>query len=352
MDQLLMQKYPQLAGDPLAMAMFCCALVEHQKFDEAYEMGLAACEGAPDDMEVRDLVQSALGSKLPQWHIPMLHDGPRNRAYALAIRRAVKPGMTVLEIGTGAGFLAMVAAKAGARVYTCEADPLVAAAAAKIVRRNNLHDQITVIPKRSDQIELGKDLPQPADLLMSELFDDTLYGDNIVSIIADAKNRLLKLGASVLPPRAQLRCALITHKLSPKRRPLLEIEGFDFTAFNVLAPRYSSILRCSSKHSQRLSEPASALVADFQVEAPFGERETGLKLISSGGRVSAVAQWLRVDFGDGLVFENDPFHGPLSHWGSPVYPLARPLETAPGEVVEVTVRRALESLIIINARRG
>ena len=348
----LAQKYPQLAGSPLAMAMFCRALVEREMFGEAFEMGLAACEEAPDDMEVRDLVNSALGSRLPHWHIPMLHDGPRSRAYALAIRTCVRPGMTVLEIGTGAGLLSMVAAEAGAKVYTCEANPCVAAAAAEVIRRNGLQDSITVIPKGSDALELGTDLPQPADILISELFDANLYGESISTIIADAKNRLLKAGANILPPRAQLRYALIDHRPPPERQPLGAIEGFDFTAFNVMARRPSSFLSCNKQNSRCRSEPGSALATDFDREEPFGERETRLKLISSGGRVSAVAQWLRIEFGDGIIFENNPFRGPPSHWECPVHPLTEPLETAAGEAIDVTARLALGNQILVKVRRA
>ena len=42
-------------------------------------------------------------------------------AYDAALRRAIRPGCRVLEIGTGSGLLAMMAARAGAaQVVTCE----------------------------------------------------------------------------------------------------------------------------------------------------------------------------------------------------------------------------------------
>jgi hypothetical protein len=145
---------------------------------------------------------------------------------------------------------------------------------------------------------------------------------------------------------------LIAYEISPQRQPLGEIEGFDFAAFNVLARRPSSMLRCSKGRPRRLSEPASALAADFEAEAPFGERKSRLKLVSSGGRVSAVAQWLKVDFGFGIVLENDPFADARSHWGSPVHPLTRALDTSAGDVVEVTLRRALERQILVKASRA
>jgi hypothetical protein len=46
---------------------------------------------------------------VPRWHFTMMNDAPRNQAYADSIARHVKDKL-VLEIGTGAGLLALLAA--------------------------------------------------------------------------------------------------------------------------------------------------------------------------------------------------------------------------------------------------
>jgi protein arginine N-methyltransferase 7 len=43
----------------------------------------------------------------------MINDLPRNAFYKTALDLAVRPGCTVLEIGTGSGLLSMLAARAG-----------------------------------------------------------------------------------------------------------------------------------------------------------------------------------------------------------------------------------------------
>ena len=71
---------------------------------------------------------------VPRWHFEMLADSARNRALLDAIAAVVKPRHLVLDLGTGAGLTALAAARAGAHVVTCEANPIVAELARKIGR--------------------------------------------------------------------------------------------------------------------------------------------------------------------------------------------------------------------------
>jgi type II protein arginine methyltransferase len=345
----ILQRYPQVAGEPLAMAMMCQTLKTKGLAADAFALGQAAMIAAPGDTDVRDLVRAALSAGVPHWHAPMLRDGPRNACYAQAIARAVTPGMRILEIGTGAGLLSLLAARAGAQVITCEANPVVAAAAREIALRNGLADRITVISKYSTELEIGHDLAEPADLLMSELFDDALFGDGIVDIIADARRRLLRPDAPILPPRAELRCALVALD-HPTDWPLGMVEGFDLSPFNMLSAPPPAALRARPEGAVRRSAPASLLTMDF--EAPdFGAMRETATLISEGGPIHGVVQWLRVDFGAGVIFENSPFDDSNSHWGAPIHPLAQPIDTTPGEAIEVTAR-LVSAQLLISARRA
>jgi type II protein arginine methyltransferase len=347
MTSPILAKYPQVRSSPLSMAMLCTMLRDRGLMDDAVELGLAAVEAAPDNLEVRDLVAVTLSRGVPKWHVPMLNDHERNRCYRVALERAIKPGMIVLEIGTGAGLLSLIAARLGARVYTCEANGIVAGAARLIARHNKLDDRITIISKLSSDLRIGEDLPERADLLMSELFDDTLFGDGIVQFIDDARQRLLKPDATILPQKAELRLCLASFQVPEKHKPLGRVEGFDLSAFNVLAPRASSHLRAAKIGAEPRSEPLSALRKDFAGSAPFGEDSARLEFVSSGGQVDGVAQWLRVEFFDDLIFENSPFTpAPRSHWGSPLTPLASPLATDAGQRIAVGVRRVDREILL------
>lgn len=347
--EALVARNPQLRGNPMALAMLCRAFIRQGKIAQALALGRAATAMAPVDMAVRDRVRATLSRGVPRYHHAMLDDGPRNRAYAQAIARAVRPGMKVLEIGTGSGLLAMLAARAGATVVTCESNRMVAATAAAIVAANGYSDRVRVVAKPSTALEIGVDLDAPADLLVSEIFGNTLFDEGVVAALADAKARLMAPGAVIVPPRAELRCALFESR--DRRRPQLgEVEGFDLSLFNLLTHPIAGHIGKDRAAEQR-SDAATLLAMDFSAQAPFGPASESVTLASHGGRVDAVAQWLRIDFGDGNVIENDPFGPDASHWKAPVFELPEELETQAGDRITLSARH-LDRLLTVSAARA
>lgn len=88
-----------------------------------------------------------------------LQDTERNRVYSEAIAAVMRerPNAHVLDIGTGTGLLAMMAAGAGAKSVTaCETFEPMVAIATEVVTDNQLSDTITIVPKRSTDMEVGE----------------------------------------------------------------------------------------------------------------------------------------------------------------------------------------------------
>src|SRR3954453_22319551 len=71
-----------------------------------------------------------------QYHTNMLTDAHRMDSFAEAIASVVKPGMRVLDLGTGTGVLSFFAARAGATVTAVEREPGVLAAARAALSAN------------------------------------------------------------------------------------------------------------------------------------------------------------------------------------------------------------------------
>ena len=115
----------------------------------------------PDNMDAAIALDTTIAAVIPPWHAAMLNDKRRNDLFDKAIRRAIHPGSHVLDIGTGTGLLAMMAARAGAEhVTACESVGVLAEKARDIVALNGLSDKITVIHKHSRDLVLGEDLPR------------------------------------------------------------------------------------------------------------------------------------------------------------------------------------------------
>ena len=145
-------------------------------------------------------------------YLDMLNDAPRNEAFAAALATAA-PGRRVLDIGTGTGLLALLAAKAGAAsVVACDVFPPMAANAAANAARNGCGERVRVLLKRSSELSCGHggaDLPERADVLVFEVLDSELLGEGVLPTLRDAKQRLLQPGAAVIPARATVFAALV-----------------------------------------------------------------------------------------------------------------------------------------------
>lgn len=175
----------------------------------------------------------ALSQRIPLWHVPMMNDSHRNNAYYAALSAAITPDTHVLEIGTGSGLLAMMAAKLGAgQVTTCEAVAEIAETARAIVEANNLTPLVTVVAKMSNKLEIGVDLDDRADLLVSEILSSEFLGEGVLSSIEDAKRRLLKPGARIIPARGGIQFALFSGADIEQNIRVGMVNGFDLSKFN------------------------------------------------------------------------------------------------------------------------
>ena len=215
---------------PLQLARLAATLRAHaaSKPRPIGALALRARELAADDPQVRHLTEGAVRHRVPAWHFAIVQDDRRNATYAEALRAAITPRSTVLEVGTGSGILAMLAAQAGAaHVYTCEAEPLVAEAARVNIERNGWSDRITVIPKPSAAVEVGSDLPAKADVFVAEIVDNGLLGEGVLKTMEDVKARLVAPGAALLPACVALRGALVGGEDWARRCRMVAAGGFD-----------------------------------------------------------------------------------------------------------------------------
>ncbi|EKX53452.1 hypothetical protein GUITHDRAFT_101153 [Guillardia theta CCMP2712] len=149
----------------------------------------------------------------PTYHFDMLQDRRRNEAYRRGIEQTVEEDDLVVDIGTGSGLLAMMAAGAGAQhVFAIEGDPKLEKAARLVIEDNRYEEKVTVIGKHSTEVKVGYglDVPFGANVIVTEIFDSFMLGEGMVPTMHDAVKRgLLAEGGRVIPAGGRMHCVLI-----------------------------------------------------------------------------------------------------------------------------------------------
>jgi predicted RNA methylase len=178
---------------------------------EAFALLIEELKTEPHSEELIIKLEHLLHRNMAHWHIPMLNDLERNEFYRKMINRHVKDKM-VLEIGTGLGFLALLAAEAGAtHVHTCEMNPLMYILAYRNISRSKYKDKITLHFGNSKDIKLKYDIPEKVDIILSEIISNDIISEDILESLSDAK-RFLKDDGYFLPQEIVAQGSLINMK--------------------------------------------------------------------------------------------------------------------------------------------
>ena len=320
--------------------------LEHlmEGIEVGWKQGLSLCN---EILDVNPRHQGALKTRhqlaetfFPEWHVSMMRDEVRNIAFRKALQGINWKGKTVLEIGTGAGLLAMMIAKSGAEhVYTCESNTVLANGALRIFRDNKLEDKITVIPKKSSEIVVGLDLPKPADVLVTETLGSDFLSESILSILDDARDRLLSPGALVMPARVSLFGCLIS---SQALRKNITVDGFgdiDLTGFNCF-PQYKNyhFFDANTMQYDSLSSSQTLLKADLT----SGKVETNSAVnfkVKKGGACDGIMYWMSVDVDEEHSFSSSPANDlqNRTHWRQCAFLFENTVYLEPGDNCSVNV---------------
>ena len=293
----------------------------------------------PDFAQAKANLRSAYCDVVPAWHFAMMDDKRRNDAYEAAIRRIV-PGKRVLDIGTGSGLLAMIAARAGAsHVTTCEAVGIIAERARSIIAKNGLADRVTVIAKPSTDLVVGRDLPRRAEVLVTETFASGLISEGILPTLEHAHEHLLTPDATIIPAAASVMGYLAG---GPQLEGMLfvdKIAGFDLSDFNDFAPPLLAASLDGVPH-RALSDDIELMRFDLKDKRfPMAGARLATRATQRGVSVG-IAQWIRLQLDPQSRFENRPspeanFNG---HWLHILYRFPRLVSVEPGMIVPLIAR--------------
>ncbi|MGH1578146.1 50S ribosomal protein L11 methyltransferase [Planktotalea sp.] len=304
---------------PERLADMSLKLGEKLGENDAAAIALLARSQAPQDPWIAALTSRLLAMQSPNWHWTIARDERRNAVYDRALRNCITPQSTVLEVGTGSGILAMMAARAGARhVYTVEFMPAIAAAARENIRRNGYAEKITVICDDFNNVSVGDQLPEHCNVFLQEVLADDLLGEFVLSLTEHARSKLLTKDAVHLPDSIWA-MAQVGHADQPEGTKALGTQaGFDLSALDLLRrPNFS-------KNGPYVgfaprTDPVEILRFDLTDPGANPPKDAVHKVsVTQNGTANAIVQWLGFSFPDGTEYSNPP--NTWSSWALRIWP--------------------------------
>lgn len=251
-------------------------------------------------------------------HEMMLADRVRVEAYHSAISKYVKPGDTVIDLGTGTGILAFFAAKKGAKkVYAIDHSGIISTAE-KVAAYNNIKN---IEFRRTHSKKFTLDTP--VDIIIHEQMGSFLFNERMVDNISDLRDRLLVKDGIIIPNRFEFYIEPVKIK-DGYQVPFLwdqKINDIDFSCLNIQRSqkfRNNFYSRHSSTFEFFLCHPQPIYCFDLQTISPAdlpSELSYSRKVIN-GGRLDGFVVYFRCFINEDFFLSTSPMENIDSniHW--------------------------------------
>lgn len=267
----------------------------------------------------------------------MIDCEPRMRVYVEALRRAITPGCTVIDLGAGFGVFALLACKFGAgEVIAIEPDPSIELLM-PLARANGCADRITVVRDLSTRYTPER----KADVIVSDCRGTVNLYEHHVATIKDARERLLAPGGTLMPMRDTLKVALVR---SPKSYRQCHYPwrsnkyGLDLSAALPFAVNTEG--KAYLKPRALMSQPQDLAVIDYRtVTEPNVDSSVEL-VAEKDGIVHGLLVWFDAEIAEGLGYSNAPGQPELVY-GQMFLPLENPPHLKAGDRVKLRFRANL-----------
>jgi type I protein arginine methyltransferase len=271
----------------------------------------------------------------------MIVDPVRMDRYVRALEQAVRPDAVVVDIGTGTGIFALLACRFGARrVYAIEADDVIQVAR-EIAAANGCADRIEFIQAMSTKVTL----PEPADVIISDLTGALPWFMHHVPSIIDARRRLLRSGG-VLIPRKDMAWAAIVSVGELYRRWTGPWNGAA-ADLDMAAARRIIVNTITSVHltdQNLLTEPRRWGVTDYATVEDADVRERISWTVARSGAGHGFAAGFDRTLADGIWMSNAPDAPEADRptiYPTLLFPWPAPVDLAPGDRITVDLDATL-----------
>ena len=267
----------------------------------------------------------------------MIADRVRVDAYTEALRKTVRRGSIVAEIGTGPGVFAVLACQLGAeRVFAIEPAEIIQVAR-EVATANGCADKIEFFEGLSTAVTL----PSRADVILSDLRGILPLFERHIPAIVDARRRFIAPGGTMIPRRDTLWAAIVE---APK--PYGEVvDPWDQNPFGQnLSPArqlaVNDVQKVLVSSDQLLTGHKLWATLDYSsVESPDvrGNLEWTVERARTG---HGIVVWFDADLVEGVGFSNAP-GAPETVYGSLFFPWSQSVPLEGNQIVCMSLEAKL-----------
>jgi protein arginine N-methyltransferase 1 len=264
----------------------------------------------------------------------MVSDRVRMLAYEAALRAAVRPGAVVVELGTGTGVMACLAARLGARhVYAIEPSDAIRVAR-EVAAANGVADRITFIQGWSRDVEL----PEKAGVMVSDMRGILpLFGHNLADV-ADARARFLAPGAVAVPLRDRIHAAPVEAPETWARWVApADAEAFGLDLGPARRAAADAWYQAHLAGPQLLAAPVEWASVEYGGAAPSSLEGELAWRVARDGSGHGLAAWFDAELAPGIGFSNAPT-APPALYGQAFFPWPEPVPLYAGDRVLARLR--------------
>ncbi len=266
----------------------------------------------------------------------MIGDEIRMGCYTAALRELVTPSSTVLDIGTGSGVFALLAARLGARRVVAVEPTDVIELARELAEANGVADRIEFVQDVSTRVRLE----EGADVILFDIHGALPLHRRYIPTVIDARERLLAPGGSLVPFREELWGAIVEHADDYRKH----VEAWrSFADLDMETARQQTVNGWWSIYLRRdalLSGGERWATLDYRtietadVEGPLAWT------VSRAGTAHGFCLWFRSSLTDDVSFETAP-EEPETIYRHGFFPFAEAVAVQPGDEVRIDLAARL-----------
>jgi ribosomal protein L11 methyltransferase PrmA len=266
----------------------------------------------------------------------MLADEGRVTAYAEAIRRVVKPGDRVVEIGAGLGFFSVLAARAGAeRVDAVDGNPIVHLGH-RVAEANGVADRVHVHQLASEQFVPDR----TADVIIADVRGPTPFAGRSLLTMIDARKRLLRPGGTTIARRDTLWCAPASTPGVFRREIVEPLERWDVCLDPVAQVAFDTPLRCPIGPAEVVAPAAKWAEIDYHAVDSTDAAGSASWTFERPVVVDGLAIWFDSDLAEGVRLSMAPDAG-RHVYGHVFFPFRTAALVGRGETVRAAIATRL-----------